>query len=48
MVRVARLDGSIPAGAELVWSVENGTIVSGQGTAELQFTGLRRARVEMA
>ncbi len=38
MVRVARLDGSIPAGAELVWTVENGTIVSGQGTAELQFT----------
>jgi hypothetical protein len=39
MVRVARLDGSIPAGAELVWTVENGTIVSGQGTAELQFAG---------
>jgi hypothetical protein len=39
MVRVVRLNGSIPAGAQLVWAVENGTIVSGQGTTELQFSG---------
>lgn len=39
LVRVARLDGGIPAGATVVWTVENGSIVSGQGTAELQFAG---------
>lgn len=39
LARVANLTVPVPAGAEVVWSVENGTIVSGQGTSSLQFYG---------
>lgn len=37
MERVARLDVAIPAGAQVEWSVQNATILSGQGTSELHF-----------
>jgi len=37
MERVARLDVAIPAGAQVEWTVENATILSGQGTSELHF-----------
>lgn len=39
MVRSAALSAPVPAGAEVVWSVSNGEIVSGQGTGTLQFSG---------
>jgi hypothetical protein len=39
LVRTARLTAPAPAGAQIVWSVENGTIVSGQGTDVVQFAG---------
>lgn len=39
LVRTARVVSSVPAGYEVVWSVENGTIVSGQGTPTIQFSG---------
>lgn len=39
MVRTVRLTTPIPADAEVVWSVENGTIIAGQGTDVLQFAG---------
>ena len=38
--RVARLTMPIPAGAEVVWTVENATILGGQGTDVLQFAGI--------
>jgi hypothetical protein len=39
MQRTATLSVPIPPGFEPVWSVDNGTILSGQGTAALQFAG---------
>lgn len=45
LVRTARLDAPVPAGAEVVWTIENGTIVSGQGTAELKFAGTDVGRI---
>ena len=39
MTRTARLTTPIPAGAEVVWSIENGTILAGQGTDVVQFAG---------
>ena len=39
LVRTARLTIPLPTGTEVVWSVENGTIVAGQGTETLQFSG---------
>ncbi|HEX6096814.1 MAG TPA: hypothetical protein VF432_10865 [Thermoanaerobaculia bacterium] len=38
-VRTATLNGGIPAGATLEWSIPGGTIVSGQGTPVVQFAG---------
>jgi len=38
-VRTATLDAPIPAGFEVEWTIENGTIVGGQGTPVLQFAG---------
>lgn len=38
LVRSATLNAPIPAGHALTWSITNGTIVSGQGTATVQFT----------
>jgi len=35
--RVANLTSSVPAGAQLEWSVTNATILSGQGTSALHF-----------
>lgn len=39
LVRTARLTSPAPAGATIEWSIENGTIVGGQGTGVVQFTG---------
>jgi hypothetical protein len=39
LVRTARINVAVPQDAEIVWTVENGEIVAGQGTAELQFAG---------
>jgi hypothetical protein len=39
LVRTATLMSPAPAGVEVVWSIENGTIVSGQGTDTVQFYG---------
>jgi hypothetical protein len=40
MPRTASLDVAIPAGAELIWSVTNGTILGGQGTSTVTFAGI--------
>ena len=37
--RTATLNGEIPAGATLEWSIPGGTILSGQGTPVVQFAG---------
>lgn len=37
--RVARLTVPMPAGVEVSWTVENGTIISGQGTDSIVFAG---------
>ena len=39
LVRTAYLTTPIPAGAQVVWGIENGTIVSGQGTSTIQWSG---------
>ena len=39
LVRTATLSNAIPAGAEVVWSITNGTILDGQGTATLTWAG---------
>lgn len=39
LVRTATLNAPIPAGHTLTWSIANGSIVSGQATATVQFTG---------
>jgi hypothetical protein len=39
LVRTARVVSFVPAGYEVIWSIDNGTIVSGQGTTVMQFTG---------
>lgn len=46
--RGAHLTTAIPAGAEVVWSVENGTIVSGQGTANVQFSANEPGQVQLS
>jgi hypothetical protein len=38
-VRTATLNGDIPTGATLEWSIPGGTILSGQGTRVVQFAG---------
>jgi hypothetical protein len=38
-VRTARLDGNIPAGATIEWSIPGGNILSGQGTPVVQYAG---------
>lgn len=38
-VRTATLNGGIPAGATLEWSIPGGTILSGQGTPVVQYAG---------
>ncbi len=38
-VRTARLDGDIPSGATLEWSIPGGSILSGQGTPVVQYAG---------
>lgn len=43
--RVARLSVPIPAGAQVEWSVGNGTIVNGQGTSELHFASASEGSV---
>jgi PKD-like domain len=35
--RTAQLTSEVPAGAQLVWSIEGGSIVSGQGTPRVEF-----------
>lgn len=37
--RTATLDSANPAGTEVVWSITNGTILGGQGTATLTWAG---------
>lgn len=39
IVRTATLNGDIPAGATLEWSIPGGTILSGQGTTVVQWAG---------
>lgn len=39
MTRMAYMTTPIPAGAEVVWSIENGTILSGQGTSTIEWSG---------
>lgn len=34
----AFLEAGIPAGGQIIWSIENGTIVDGQGTTHLSYT----------
>lgn len=38
-VRTATLDGAVPAGATVQWSIPGGTIVAGQGTPTVQYAG---------
>jgi hypothetical protein len=37
--RTATLQSEIPAGAAVTWTIDNGIILGGQGTRELQFSG---------
>lgn len=39
LARIARVNVPIPAGAAVTWTVENGAILSGQGTPVLEFAG---------
>lgn len=39
LVRTATIDVAVPQDAEIVWTIENGEIISGQGTTALQFAG---------
>ncbi|HJQ36821.1 MAG TPA: hypothetical protein VKB93_06765 [Thermoanaerobaculia bacterium] len=39
LVRGAQVLTPVPAGYEVVWSIQNGTILSGQGTPAVQFSG---------
>lgn len=37
--RTAQLTSAMPADAQIVWSIDNGTILGGQGTPQVQFSG---------
>jgi len=45
--RTARLTVPIPAGVTVTWSIENGTITAGQGTAEVKFYGNAPGRTNL-